>query len=261
MKSMKKPIVSVIVPAYNEEKRIKNCLESIVNQDFKKEYEVILVDNNSTDNTVKIARKFFPLIGIVSEHTQGVYFARIRGVKEAKGEIIAFTDADSIVPSFWLSKIVKMMENPKVVGVGGTVNLIPKNFWVSICEFLINNFNITFKTFHGANMTFKKEACFQCGGFLPKLNLGEDFYLSLRLKRVGKVKVVENRVTTSSRRFFDGFYHYGFEYLSNVVSLYLFDKPVFYKLKDLKERATAALDLLENKDFPGNRLTRTKKDN
>ena len=247
---MKKPIISVIVPAFNEEKRIKNCLESIVNQDFKKKYEVILVDNNSTDNTVKIARKFFPMVRIVPEYTQGVYFARFRGVREAKGEIIAFTDADSIVPKFWISNIVKAFENQNVSGVGGTVSLMPKNGWISICESLVNYFNLNLKTFHGANMSFRKEAYFKCGGFLPKLNLGEDFYLSLRLKRVGKVKVVENRVITSSRRFFDGFYRYVFEYLSNMVSLYLFDKPVFYKLKDLKERATAALDLQEDKNFP-----------
>ncbi len=250
LKSMKKPIISVIVPAYNEEKRIKSCLESTVNQDFKKEYEVILVDNNSTDNTVKIARKFFPLVRIVPEHTQGVYFARFRGVKEAKGEIITFTDADSIVPKFWISNIVKAFKNQNVSGVGGTVSLTPKNGWISICESLVNCFNLNLKTFHGANMSFKKEAYFKCGGFLPKLNLGEDFYLSIRLKRVGKVEVIENKVITSSRRFFDGFYCYAFEYLSNMVSLYLFDRPVFYKLRNLKEKASAALDLLEDKNFP-----------
>ncbi len=259
---MKKPIVSVIVPAYNEEKRIKSCLESILNQDYKGEYEVILVDNNSTDNTVKIARKFFPMVRIVPESKQGVIFARIRGIKEAKGEIISFTDADSIVPEFWLSRIVKAGANPKVAGIGGTVNLIPKNSWISVCESLINNFNINFKTFHGANMSFKKEAYFLCGGFLQKMNLAEDVYLALKIRKVGKIEVLEdNPVTTSSRRFFDGFYRYAFEYMSNMVSLYLFDRPVFYKLKDLKEKASTALSLLEDKDFPGDRLTRSKKDN
>lgn len=249
---MKQTKVSVIVPAYNEEKRIKLCLDSILNQDHKGEYEIILVDNNSTDNTVKIARRFFPRVRIVPESKQGVIFARIRGIKEAKGEIISFTDADSIVPKFWLSKIVKAGKNPRVAGIGGTVNLTPKNSWISICESLINNFNVSFKTFHGANMSFKKDAYLQCGGFLQKMNLAEDVYLALKIRKVGKIEVLEdNPVTTSSRRFFDGFYRYAFEYLSNVISLYLFDKPVFYKLRNLKEKASSALSLLEDKDFPG----------
>lgn len=259
---MQQTKVSVIVPAYNEEKRIKLCLDSILNQDYKGEYEVILVDNNSTDNTVKIARKYFPLVRIVPESKQGVIFARIRGIKEAKGAIISFTDADSIVPKFWLSKIVKAEENPKVAGIGGTINLTPKNSWISICESLINGFNATFKTFHGANMSFKKDAYLRCGGFLQKMNLAEDVYLSLKIRKIGKIEVLEdNPVLTSSRRFFDGFYRYAFEYLSNMVSLYLFDRPVFYKLRNLKEKASAALNLLEDKDFPGDRLPGPKKNN
>src|SRR3989338_502142 len=108
--SQKSPVVvtpklSVIVPAHNEELTIARCLRSLVDQSLPRDqYEIILVDNNCTDNTVKIAQTFED-ITIVRETTPGVSAARAAGWKLAQGTIIASTDADCEVPKHWLRKI------------------------------------------------------------------------------------------------------------------------------------------------------------
>ncbi|MBI3955353.1 glycosyltransferase family 2 protein, partial [Candidatus Gottesmanbacteria bacterium] len=98
------PLISVVIPVYNEEKYIARCLQSVCNQNFKN-YEVIVVDNNCTDKTAKIAAGF--KVKIIREKIQGMTPARERGFREAKSEIIARTDADTIIPNNWLSSIYK----------------------------------------------------------------------------------------------------------------------------------------------------------
>ena len=94
--------ISVIVPAYNEEKYIAQCLKSLTDQTFK-DYELIVVNNNSTDDTEKAAKKCVNKIFL--EKKKGYIHAVNRGVKEAKGKIITFCDADSMYPRDWLEKI------------------------------------------------------------------------------------------------------------------------------------------------------------
>jgi glycosyltransferase involved in cell wall biosynthesis len=82
-------MLSVIIPAFNEEKFLPRCLESLKNQKFK-DFEIIVVDNNSTDKTAEIAKKFNVIL--VSEKSQGVAYARNKGAEIAKGEILIFND-------------------------------------------------------------------------------------------------------------------------------------------------------------------------
>ena len=101
-KGLKKIAISVVIPAHNEEKYIGKCLNSIRKQTFK-DYELIVVDNNSTDDTSKIAARYGARV--IKETKQGITPARERGFKEAKAEIIARTDADAIVSPNWLKTI------------------------------------------------------------------------------------------------------------------------------------------------------------
>src|ERR1035437_9820650 len=87
--------VSVVIPAYNEEKYIGACLDSLMDQKEKPD-EIIVVNNNSTDNTAKIVKKY--PVRLINEEQQGMIPARNRGFNEAKFEIIARTDADTILP-------------------------------------------------------------------------------------------------------------------------------------------------------------------
>src|SRR3989344_7027794 len=109
--------ISVVIPAYNEEKHIGSCLEHFLKQEEKAD-EIIVVDNNSTDNTAKIANKYGAVV--VREVKQGMIHARNTGFNSATFEIIARTDADTYVPKNWI-KLIKdnYAKNKNLAGLSG----------------------------------------------------------------------------------------------------------------------------------------------
>ena len=112
-------IFSVIVPFLNEERYIGQCINSLSNQDFdKNEYELIFVDNGSTDKSADIVRRF-PSVAFLSEHKKYEYACFNTGLRSARGKIIAFTNADCLIPNDWLSQIyhgIKLSNADVVLG-------------------------------------------------------------------------------------------------------------------------------------------------
>ncbi|HOR23207.1 glycosyltransferase family 2 protein [Candidatus Saccharibacteria bacterium] len=106
--------ISVIIPVYNEEDRIKGCLGAITNQAVQPR-EIIVVDNNSTDQTVAIANNFSG-IKIIKEPKQGIAYARDAGFKVAKGSILARIDADAFVPTNWVQLVDDNFKSDKNIG-------------------------------------------------------------------------------------------------------------------------------------------------
>jgi len=233
------PKISVIVPAFNEEQRIRLCLNSIFEQTIApKDYEVIVVDNNSTDKTAKIVREQFPQVRLIAEKKQGVVFARMAGIKKARGKIIAFTDADSVVSPYWLKNLFQAYEDPNIVAVGGLSNLEPKNNLVKLVEPVLNAVSPALKLMSGCDLSFRKDAYKKAGGFSPKINFNEDFYISLKIKKTGKVLILKNRgVSTSSRRYTPkDFFPYAARAIINITSIALFDRSVFFNLRPVKNK-------------------------
>jgi len=111
--------VSVVVPVYNEERLIAGCLRALFSQ-IEPANEVILVDNNCTDRSMKIAKKF--PVRIVKEKRQGISYARNAGFDAAKYEIIARVDADVKVTRNWCRQVRKSFTKPSVSAVAGTVD-------------------------------------------------------------------------------------------------------------------------------------------
>jgi glycosyltransferase involved in cell wall biosynthesis len=110
--------ISVVIPAYNEEKLISRCLQSLIDQTIKPD-EIIVVDNNSTDSTAKLAASFAG-VTIIKESRQGIVFARDAGFNAVTTNIIARCDADSILPPNWIERIHEDFENnPNLLGVTG----------------------------------------------------------------------------------------------------------------------------------------------
>jgi glycosyltransferase involved in cell wall biosynthesis len=103
--------VSLVIPAYNEERHLAACLESIAAQTIAVE-RVIVVDNNSTDTMLEIARKY-PFVSILKEPQQGIVFARNRGFDAVSSEIIGRIDADSILPVNWVEYVAAFFADPK----------------------------------------------------------------------------------------------------------------------------------------------------
>jgi glycosyltransferase involved in cell wall biosynthesis len=110
----RRPLISVVVPFFNSEAHLAACIESLQSQEGVAEaYEIILIDNGSSDGSVAIARGFDG-IELLTEAKTGAYAARNTGIRAASGSLIALTDADCVVDPDWLRAIVQGMEDPSV---------------------------------------------------------------------------------------------------------------------------------------------------
>lgn len=125
---MDKPVdISIVVPCHNEEKRIEGCIRALLALDYPKDrYEILMVDNNSTDASVEIVRRY-PEVRLLSETMPGDFAARNKGVSEARGEIIAFTDSDTAPYPDWLRTIVDVMGDPGVQVIIGGLKFNPRS--------------------------------------------------------------------------------------------------------------------------------------
>lgn len=112
--------VSIVIPVYNEAEHLAACLQAIACQTAMP-YEVIIVDNNSTDGTVAIAESY-PFVQIMHESRQGVVYARDRGFTAARGDIIGRLDADSLLAPDWIASVEQLFsEDPELAAVSGKV--------------------------------------------------------------------------------------------------------------------------------------------
>lgn len=208
---MKAPNISVVVAAFNEEKYLPACLFSIVNQECPRDkFDITVVDNNSTDNTAQIAKKFGA--NVVEEKRQGNTFALKRGMDEAKGDIVAVTDADSQVASDWLSIIEKIFIDPDVVAITGSICLDAKSRLIGISMELLYKITMHISAFigkpnlSGFNFAVRKDAYLKVGGVNTLFTMSPDVDLGIRLNKIGKIKIVDDlRVSTSFRRWESGF--------------------------------------------------------
>ena len=119
------PFVSVIVPVWNSPDMIAKCLIALSAQTYPSDrFEVLVVDNASTDSTAEVVRRF-PVATLLFEPAPGSYHARNRGLKIARGEYIAFTDADCRPHENWLANgVVALTTDPSIAMVGGAIDLV-----------------------------------------------------------------------------------------------------------------------------------------
>jgi glycosyltransferase involved in cell wall biosynthesis len=126
MDQIDKKFISIVVCTKNGSKKIKNCLDALIKQTYPpSKYEIILVDDGSTDNTLEIVSKY-PIKIIKNEKNIGLAGSRNIGAKEAKGEIIAFTDDDCIPNNDWLEKLEERYSDESISGVGGPAEIYNK---------------------------------------------------------------------------------------------------------------------------------------
>jgi glycosyltransferase involved in cell wall biosynthesis len=160
---MNPPTISLIIIAYNEEKVLAKCLDAIAKQTLAP-YEVILVDNNSTDRTAAIANSY-PFVKVVNETTQGMIPARNRGFAEATGQIFARIDADTVINKKWVAVLSTMFDDTRVggaTGPGGVVEVSPEDFSFgeifSKYNFAINKRIHKMQVLWGSNMAITSSA-------------------------------------------------------------------------------------------------------
>src|SRR3982751_3455353 len=111
--------VSIIIPVYNEEGYLAACLDAVAAQQ-EKPFEVIVVDNNSTDASHKIAQGY-TFVRIIAEKQQGTVFARNAGFEAAKGDILARIDADTRIPKDWVARLTRTFtDEPETAAITGS---------------------------------------------------------------------------------------------------------------------------------------------
>ena len=230
--------ISIIVPAYNEEKYLYRCLEALVNQDFDKDkYEIILVNNNSADKTKEIALSF-KKVKVIDEPRQGCVHALIKGCKEARGKIFLFTDADSTAPKDWVSKYCKLYQTEKVVCASGPGRFRPI-IWQTILfiEPSLYIIGIITSLASGFNLSIRRKTYFEFGGFNPNINFNADTYLQIKAKRLGKVIFLKNNFVITSNRHYKNLISisYILKGLTNFLCLFLFKKTLFYEFGNIRD--------------------------
>jgi len=205
--------ISVVLPAFNEEKLIGRCLESLTNQDFSLPYEIIMVNNNSTDQTETIA-KSFTQVKLITEVVQGVVQARQRGLIEAQADIVVSADCDCVYPPMWLTNLYRHFADSLVVAAGGPAIAETNPWWAH----LIYKWGYRLVAFiykklgkviylGGYNFAFSKNVFLKSGGYKTYLDFGGDELEPLaRLKKMGKVVFdIQAYIYVSTRRYRVGF--------------------------------------------------------
>lgn len=215
---MKRPDVTVVVPAFDEGQTIAGCLASLRGQSFPGPIEIIVVDNGCRDRTVAIAGQFGARV--ISERRTGVSFARQTGTRAAGAALIANLDADSRAAPDWLERLLApFATDPRLVAVAGPVTYAGAPAWARAhaASFVLVN-TVAARLTSGtafvmaSNLAFRREAFDRVGGYdltLPSIGDEADFLFNLR--RIGRVAFEPAaHVTTSARRFRRGPLHFFF---------------------------------------------------
>ncbi|OGK13869.1 hypothetical protein A3H80_01950 [Candidatus Roizmanbacteria bacterium RIFCSPLOWO2_02_FULL_37_19] len=219
-------MISIVIPVYNEEKYIQQCLDSITQLQTKHEYEVVIVDNDSSDSTRTIVATYQKKLRlrIIVEKQRGRGAARSTGFTHAQGEVIFSTDADTIIPPHWIETMMSYFDSKKnVVAVTGLFKFTDCcHFLEKLMPFFLHVYKLLFGHYwlSGFNFAIKRDAYIQSKGFDRKLNAQEDTELGFRIVKIGNIMYAPDcYVKTSSRRFEKGMISTLVEYVVSFVNM------------------------------------------
>ncbi len=199
--------ISIVIPVYNEVDHLAACLRSISRQTIQP-FEVIVVDNNSTDGTAAVAEAF-DFVKILNEPRQGVIHARTRGFDAARGDIIARIDADTVLPSDWLASVSAVFAGGGVDAVSGVAlyyNVAAAGLFNAIDLFFRRRLERQLKNrvyLWGANMAMRRSAWCQVKPYLcRRAGMHEDYDIAIHLQEIGGKVAFDDRLKAevSSRR-------------------------------------------------------------
>ncbi|MBN2542791.1 glycosyltransferase [bacterium] len=196
--------ISIIIPVYNAEKTIEPLLKALENQTVsKKQLQIILVDNRSTDNTLKIIDKYLdklPITVTPEYETQNSYAARNKGLKRAEGEVICFLDSDCIPDKDWLREGIKYFQTyPDRYLVAGVIKCAfeDMNNIIEIYDSTVHldqEYYVQIGGSGAGNLFARKEVIDKIKGFEERIISGGDFEFCRRAQQNG-FKLYYNRKT------------------------------------------------------------------
>ena len=199
--------VTVVIPVYNEEKYLKNCLDSLTTNQLSQPDEIIVVDNNCNDSSVVIANKY-KRVRVIKENKQGITPARNAGFNAARGDIIAKCDADSIMPSDFIKKIKStFLKDMDLLAISFPLRVydmpgISRSVYFYYIYMLIPRIFVGFYPMMGPGYAIRKsiwnkvknEIC------LEDKQVHEDIDLSFHIGKKGKVHHESRVIVASSAR-------------------------------------------------------------
>jgi len=226
----KKVAISVVIPAFNEEKYIWTVLNGLKAQTFK-DFETIVVDGGSSDKTRKIART---CAKVIIEPKRGIGRARNKGACAAYGKIIVFLDADTKPCSKLLETYYGALQKKGVIAATGPILPLEKsgkrmNLGYRIVSVLFVKLSILLgrPSIVGLNFAVRRDAFRKVGGFNNKFITYEDWDLSLRLRKAGNIRFMDDAVVQTSTRRIKAWGVFGFftYHIGNIFRYQLFRKP------------------------------------
>jgi len=239
--------LSIIVPAYNEQDYLPDCLEHLLAEVRRcadpNAVEVLVVDNASIDATAEVARRV-PGVRVVHEPNKGLTKARQAGLEAASGELIGYIDADTRTPPGWITRVLHTFERyPHVVCVSGPYIYYDAKNWqramVRLYWLLLASpaYWMTRYMVVGGNFAARRSALEQIGGFDTEIAFyGEDTNIARRLHAAGKVKfLLRLPMRTSSRRLQEeGMAVMAGKYVANFLSEVVLKRPVTRAYRDIR---------------------------
>lgn len=227
------PKLSVVIPAYNEEKRISACLDALVAQKTDHPFEVVIVDNASTDKTTEIAKTFSKKLNlqVVAEPQKSRGAARAQGCEVATGDWIVCSDADCQVPENWVQNAYQHFESGKKA-ITGPCNVQDLVWWQNdiltlIARVSMRGYRVMFGYYwlSGFACGFTRELYEKSGGFDRSLKAMEDVELSARMRKFTSIYYCPDlAVGFSGRRFENNFLRGVAVYATKYWALFLFKK-------------------------------------
>ncbi|WP_410014751.1 glycosyltransferase family 2 protein [Sodalis sp. C49] len=239
--------LSLIIPAYNEELYLATCLQYALREltahAHPGEYEIIVVNNASTDRTSDIAAGFSG-VRVVYEPIKGLTRARQKGLESACGDILAFIDADTRMPSGWLDKVLHAyaqrgdlvcISGPyRYFDLPGIKSVLVKFYWLALAK---PTYWCTGYMAVGGNFAASKRALLRIGGFDTSIAFyGEDTNIARRLAGEGRVQFdLDMVMETSARRLKEeGFATTALRYVLNFMSEAIRNKPATSEYRDIR---------------------------
>lgn len=246
--------VSIIVPCYNEEVTLTNCIDSLVTQTYEK-YEIIIVDDGSTDKTLDVAQSLlhYEKVVVLAKPNGGKASALNYGIKHCKGDIVVCVDADSIFLKDTLEKLLEPFSNPKVAAVAGNVKVANRNKVLAKNQALeyIVGINLQRRMFTkldcvpvipGAIGAFRKEIIQEVGGYSVD-TIVEDMDLTVAISKKGyKIEYAGDAISyTETPESFNDFYKQRYRWTYGTFEVINKYKSILFNYKSGKELGVVGL--------------------
>jgi len=202
-------LVSVVIPAFNEERRLPQCIQRIreacsASSEVAAAYEIIVCDNNSTDRTAAVAERFG--CRVIFEPINQISRARNKGASAASGQWLMFVDADSWPSPELIADIVPLLSSTNRIGCGSTIRVVDGPRWFKFVWESKNWSMRTFKWCAGGFILCRRDAFLEIGGFSEEYYIFEEVDFVRRLKKLAVTRgqkfliLHEHPFSTSGRR-------------------------------------------------------------